>query len=88
MADRRMRIPRKRLALVASSRATPSKLTPRERQVLRLVATGLTDKEICGVRAISTRTMESHRENIMAKLHVRSTAELVRYAIQHGILPP
>ncbi|WP_263384705.1 response regulator [Granulicella arctica] len=61
-------------------------LTPREREVLRLLADGMTSKEVAAKLAISTRTVESHRVNINRKLGFASIADLVRYAIRNGII--
>lgn len=61
-------------------------LSPRERQVLKLVAEGESSKEI-GVRlCISTRTVDHHRAKIMEKLNLKGTAELIRYAISKGYI--
>jgi DNA-binding NarL/FixJ family response regulator len=62
-------------------------LTPREREVLHLVAEGLTSVEIAGRLYISPRTAESHRANLMRKLGLRSRTDLVRFAFQRGIVP-
>ena len=61
-------------------------LTPREREVLQLVAEGKTTKEIATILTISVKTVESHRARIMAKLDVHEIAGLVRYAIRHGLV--
>lgn len=62
------------------------KLTSREQEILRLVAEGCTSSEIAVYLSISSRTVEAHRANIMRKLRVRNLAELLRYALQHGIV--
>ena len=62
-------------------------LTAREREVLNLAAEGLTVPEIGSRLAISPRTVESHRANLMHKLELRTQTDLVRYAMRHGILP-
>jgi two-component system response regulator NreC len=62
-------------------------LTARERQVLHLVAEGHTSAEIASQLSISPRTVEMHRANLMRKLELRSQADLIRFAIQRGILP-
>ena len=62
-------------------------LTTREREVLQLAAEGFGNKEIGKRLFISPRTVETHRANFMRKLHIDSQAELIRYALQHGILP-
>lgn len=61
-------------------------LTPREREVCRLLAFGHTNPEIAETLCISARTVETHRANVMDKLGLRSRAELVRFAIDHGLL--
>jgi len=63
-------------------------LTPREREVLHLSAQGLTSKEIAQRLRLSPRTTESHRANLMRKLRLRTQTDLIRFALQHGILPP
>lgn len=62
-------------------------LSAREREVLHLVAEGHTSPEISARLYISTRTVESHRANVMRKLNLRSQTDLVRYALRRGILP-
>jgi DNA-binding NarL/FixJ family response regulator len=64
-----------------------SELTPRQREVLRLVAEGLSAKEIAVTLSISRRTAEFHKSRLMEALGVRSTAELVQYAIRTGVSP-
>jgi len=71
----------------AGARSTYETLTLREREVLKLIAEGYSSPEIAERLVLSPRTVETHRANIMRKLELRSTAELVRYAIRHGILP-
>jgi DNA-binding NarL/FixJ family response regulator len=66
----------------------PPALTPRERQVLQLVAEGRRSKEIADVLGITTKTAEAHRANIMDKLGIHETAGLVRYAVKFGFVPP
>ncbi|HUD72615.1 MAG TPA: response regulator transcription factor [Dongiaceae bacterium] len=61
-------------------------LTPREREVLQLVAEGKTTKEAATVLGVSTKTAESHRTHIMSKLDIHETAGLVRYAIRRGLI--
>jgi len=63
-------------------------ITEREREVLRLVAEGLSTKEIASRLEISTRTVESHRANLMRKLGLRSIARLTQYALREGLLSP
>jgi DNA-binding NarL/FixJ family response regulator len=61
-------------------------LTAREREVLRLVGQGATSKDIAQHLRISPKTAQAHRDNLKQKLNLRSTAEMVRYAIKHKIL--
>jgi DNA-binding NarL/FixJ family response regulator len=61
-------------------------LTPRERQVLQLVAEGKTTKEVAMVLGLSVKTAETHRTKIMRKLEIHETAGLVRYAIRRGLV--
>ncbi len=61
-------------------------LTPRERQVLKLIAEGKTSKQVADLLFISVRTAEHHRTNIMDKLKLRSAADIVQYAIKKGYL--
>ena len=63
-------------------------LTPRERQVLQLVAEGKTTKETANLLNISAKTAETHRARIMEKLDIHETAGLVRYAIRRGLIRP
>jgi DNA-binding NarL/FixJ family response regulator len=61
-------------------------LTPREREVVQLVADGNSNKKIAAKLHISLKTVETHRANVMNKLKLRSVAELVRYAIRNHIV--
>jgi DNA-binding NarL/FixJ family response regulator len=61
------------------------KLTPRQRDVLRLIAQGQRMKEIAAALDLSPRTVETHKYEMMQTLGVSSTAELIRYAIEHGL---
>lgn len=63
-------------------------LTRRERQVLRFVAEGMTNAEIGGMLGIGLRTVESHRASVLRKLALGNQTELVRFAIQRGIISP
>ena len=63
-------------------------LTSREREVLQLIAEGMSSKEIAQQLDISVRTVESHRSNLMQKLGVHKASRLVRYAIREGLLLP
>lgn len=64
------------------------RLTPREIEVLRLIAQGFTNTQIAEHLCLSPRTVESHRANVRAKLNLDSRAELVRFAARHGLLNP
>jgi DNA-binding NarL/FixJ family response regulator len=69
--------------------ATPADpLTPRELQVVKLVAEAHTNEQIAAVLHISPKTVERHRENVMAKLGMRDRVELTRYAIRRGLVEP
>ncbi|MDQ3206327.1 MAG: response regulator transcription factor [Pseudomonadota bacterium] len=62
------------------------RLTPREREAFHLIVEGLTTKEVARRLDISVKTAENHRTRVLAKLDVRNTAELVRYALRRGLL--
>lgn len=66
----------------------PDPLTPRERQVLQLIAEGKTTKEVARLLGVSVKTAEAHRTRIMQKLDLHETASLVRYAIRRGLIQP
>ena len=61
-------------------------LTPREREVVQLVAEGRSSREVAQVLRISIKTVESHRTNVMRKLRIRSVSQLVRYAVRKGLV--
>jgi DNA-binding NarL/FixJ family response regulator len=63
-------------------------LSGREREVLRLIADGLSAKEIATDLGISSKTVEAHRTSLMRKLGARKATELVRYALRHGLVEP
>ena len=63
-----------------------SPITLREREVLRLISEGATAKDIARKLGISPKTAQAHRENLKDKLNLRTTAEMVRYAIQHKVV--
>jgi DNA-binding NarL/FixJ family response regulator len=64
------------------------RLTPREREIVRFLAQGKSNKEVASVLNISVKTVEAHRANIMHKLNLPSFADLVHYAIRTGIVEP
>jgi len=63
-------------------------LTPRQREILQLVAEGKSTKEIATILNISVKTVEFHKSNIMQQLDLHTTAELTKYAIAHGLTAP
>ncbi len=63
-------------------------LTPRELQVLKLIAEAHTNDQIAAELGIARRTVERHRANILGKLHMRDRVELTRYAIRRGLVQP
>ena len=70
----------------AARRAASDPLSDREREVLRLIALGYTNQEIAGQLYLSVRTIEAHRRHILDKLRLSTRAELVRYALDRGLL--
>src|SRR3972149_1043490 len=62
------------------------RLTPREQEVLRLIAEGRTTNEIANTLTLSPHTVRRHRDNIMQKLNLHSKAELIRFAVRKGLL--
>jgi DNA-binding NarL/FixJ family response regulator len=63
-------------------------ITPREREVIQLLAEGNSNKETASALGVSVKTIEAHRANIMRKLRLRSVTDLVRYAIRNKIVQP
>jgi DNA-binding NarL/FixJ family response regulator len=61
------------------------RLTDREAEILRMVATGLSYRQIAGRLVLSHRTVQNHVQNTLSKLHLHNRVELVRYAIEHGL---
>jgi DNA-binding NarL/FixJ family response regulator len=77
------------LARAREGEATPADpLTPRELQVLKLVAESHTNDQIAAALRISRKTVERHRENLMGKLGMRDRVQLTRYAIRRGLVEP
>jgi len=70
----------------AGSRDSALRLTARQREVLQLIAEGRSAKEVAGVLKLSIRTAEVHKARILEALGLRTTAELVQYAIRNGII--
>ena len=75
-------------AYLAKTELPPDPLSPREHEVLQLVAEGKTSKEIARLLGVSVKTAENHRTRIMARLGIHETAGLVRYAIRRGLVQP
>jgi DNA-binding NarL/FixJ family response regulator len=76
----------RRLALQAGGNdADTPRLTERETEILRMVATGLSYKQIAGRLVLSHRTVQNHVQNTLGKLQLHNRVELVRYAIEHGL---
>jgi len=74
------------LVLQAKEPSSDEQLTERERQVLRMIAMGYTNAQISEQLFLSVRTIESHRARIQQKLGVSGRAELIRYALDHGLI--
>jgi DNA-binding NarL/FixJ family response regulator len=75
-------------AYLAKTELPPDPLTTREREVLQLVAEGMTTKKVAGLLGVSVKTAESHRNRIMDKLDIHDTASLVRYSIRRRLIEP
>ena len=63
-------------------------LTPREIEILRLVAEGQTNQEIADRLTLSIKTVQTHRANVMEKLDLRDITQLVRFAVRYSLIPP
>jgi DNA-binding NarL/FixJ family response regulator len=63
-------------------------LTPREQEIVKLIAEAYTNEEIAETLVISKKTVERHRANILEKLGMRDRVELTRYAIRRGLIEP
>lgn len=79
-------IPQKNATCKVGGEAAPARLTPRENEVLQLVAEGLANKQIAVELQISIKTVEKHRQQVMDKLDIHETAGLTRYAIAAGVI--
>ena len=64
------------------------RLTPRELEVVKLIAEAFTNRQIAATLKLSEKTVESHRANVLSKLDMRDRVELVRYAIRRGLVEP
>ena len=65
-----------------------SALTPRENEVVKLLAEGKSNKEVASTLGVSTRTIESHRNHIMDKMNFASFSELIRFALRTHVVEP
>jgi DNA-binding NarL/FixJ family response regulator len=65
---------------------TKDRLTPRQREIVQLLAEGMSSKEVAAALGLSVKTAETHRANIMQRLNCHSISELVRYAVRNGII--
>ena len=63
-----------------------NKISPRQREILQLLAEGKSSKEIASILNISARTVEFHKYRMMEQLNIKTSAELVQYAVKHGII--
>jgi len=70
---------------LGGDRKLSKSLTQREKEVLKLISEGKSNSEVAEALRISVRTVETHRANIMSKLDLKNTAQLVRYAFEHGL---
>jgi DNA-binding NarL/FixJ family response regulator len=77
---------RKRNAAPDTVQEFRNRLTPREREIVQLLAEGKSSKEVAVALGISVKTAETHRANIMRKLEIHSVSELVRYAVKNQII--
>lgn len=77
---------RRDLKVKPSSAPPPAALTPREREIVQLLAEGRTSKEVAAALGISLKTALTHRTNLMRKLGIHSIGELVRYALRNNII--
>ena len=73
-------------ATTEAARGSRSRLTPREREIVQLLAEGKSNKEVASLLGISVNTAEAHRANIMLKLDLHSVTELVHYAIRNNMV--
>jgi DNA-binding NarL/FixJ family response regulator len=76
---------RRLAAAPAGDGADSPRLTERETEILRMVATGMSYQQIATRLVLSHRTVQNHVQNTLSKLHLHNRVELVRYAIEHGL---
>ncbi|PNU04011.1 response regulator [Novosphingobium guangzhouense] len=77
-----------RFVEMAARETSATALTPREREIVQLIAEGRLNKEIAAILGLSIKTVETHRAAAMHKLDLNSTADLVRYAVRNNIIEP
>jgi DNA-binding NarL/FixJ family response regulator len=75
-------------AAKGDARAGGSRLSPREREIVQMLAEGRSNKEIAAALGISVNTVETHRSNVMQKMGFRSITELVRFAVRNKMIEP
>ena len=78
------------LLRTAGGQAAPTRsaaLTPRQREILQLLAEGKSAKEIASALGLSARTVEDHKYRLMETLGIENSAELIHFAIKHGLVP-
>ena len=63
-------------------------MSPRESEVVKLIAEGHTSREIGAILSISANTVERHRHNVLEKLNLRDRVDLTRYAVRRGLVEP
>lgn len=73
---------------IMQSHTNSQTLTDREKQTLNMIISGKTNKEIAEILVISPKTVDKHRTSLMSKLNVHSIAELITYALKHGLIDP
>lgn len=76
------------LSVAAKDPARDDQLTPRQKQILRAVANGMSTKEIAGALSLSEKTVSNHRQRIMERLGMHDVASLTRYAVSLGLVEP
>jgi DNA-binding NarL/FixJ family response regulator len=74
--------------VAVGDRAPVNPLTPRQREVLKLVTEGKSTKQIAATLHLSVKTVEAHRGELMRRLGIHDVAGLVKYALRHGIIAP
>jgi DNA-binding NarL/FixJ family response regulator len=74
------------LAKTSAPSPSPGNVSPRELEVLKLLALGRTNREVAAALDISVKTVDAHRSNIMRKLNLRTYSDLIRFAIRHQII--